>query len=99
MKKKVIVDSPPVLAVTDAILAGRLSDGVLLCFRAGKVQREDAKACRDQLQLAGVRILGTLLNRYRPATTGRYDRRYSYHYAYEGYSDDDSEATAGGAAA
>ena len=95
----VIVDSPPVLAVTDAILAGKLSDGVLLCFRANRIQREDARACRDQLSLAGVRVLGALLNCYQPATTGRYDRRYSYHYAYEGYSDDDSEATAGGSAA
>jgi capsular exopolysaccharide synthesis family protein len=95
----VIIDSPPVLAVTDAILAGKLSDGVLLCFRAGKVQREDARACRDQLQLAGVRILGTLLNCYQPAATGRYDRRYYYHYAYEGYADDDSEASAGNTAA
>ena len=95
----VIIDSPPVLAVTDAILAGKLSDGVLLCFRAGRVQREDAKACRDQLQLAGVRILGTLLNCYQPATTSRYDRRYYYHYAYEGYSDDDGEAAASGTAA
>jgi len=95
----VIIDSPPVLAVTDAILAGRLSDGVLLCFRAGRIQRDDAKACRDQLELAEVRILGSLLNCYQPATTGKYDRRYSYHYAYEGYSDDDSEATTGGTAA
>ena len=95
----VIIDSPPVLAVTDAILAGKLSDGVLLCFRAGRVQREDAKACRDQLQLAGVRVLGTLLNCYKPATTGRYDRRYYYHYAYEGYSEDDSGTAAGGTAA
>ena len=95
----VIIDSPPVLAVTDGILAGKLSEGVLLCFKAGKVQREDVRACRDQLQLAGVRILGSILNCYRPATTGRYDRRYYYHYAYEGYAEDDSEATAGSTAA
>ena len=95
----VIIDSPPVLAVTDSILAGRLSDGVLLCFRAGRVRREDAQACSDQLHLAGVRILGTLLNCYQPGTTGRYERRYSYHYAYEGYADEDSEATAGDSAA
>jgi hypothetical protein len=46
-----------------------------------------------------VRILGTLLNCYQPAATGRYDRRYYYHYAYEGYADDDSEASAGNTAA
>ena len=95
----VVIDSPPVLAVTDAIITGKMSDGVLLCFRAGKVLREDARACRDQLQLAGVRILGSILNCYQPAITGKYDRRYYYHYAYEGYSSDDGEAKAGTAAA
>ena len=40
-----------------------------------------------------------MLNCYQPATTGRYDRRYYYHYAYEGYAEDDSEATAGSTAA
>ena len=95
----VIIDSPPVLAVTDAIIAGKMSDGVLLCFRAGKVLREDARACRDQLQLAGVRILGSILNCYQPATTGKYDRRYYYHYTYEGYASDEGEAEAGTTAA
>ena len=93
----VIIDSPPVLAVTDAILVGRLSDGVLLCFRAGKVQREDARACRDRLEQAGVRILGGLLNCYQSAITGRYDRRYYYHDAYESYVAD-AETSADGSA-
>ena len=95
----VIIDTPPVLAVTDAILVGKLSDGVLLCFRAGRVLREDARACRDQLELAGVRILGSLLNYYQPATSGRYDRRYYYSSAYEAYAASDGDARAGGTAA
>ena len=84
----VIIDSPPVLAVTDAILAGKLSEGILLCFRAGSVHRADARSCCDQLQLAGLRVLGTVLNCYEPMRSGGYDRRYYYHYAYEPYGDD-----------
>ncbi len=94
----VIIDSPPVLAVTDAILASKLSEGVLLCFRAGKVHRSDARSCCVNLQLAGVRVLGSLLNGYEPIRTGSYGRRYSYHYAYEPYGDDQGDAAADPAA-
>lgn len=79
----VVLDTPPVLAVTDATIIGFLVDGVLLCLRAGKVTREDAKSCRDRLARSDVRILGTVLNRHRPAR-GRYGKRY--YYAYEEYA-------------
>ncbi len=84
----VIIDSPPVLAVTDAILTGKLSDGVLLCFRAGKVLREEARSCRDRLRMANVRILGMLLNRYQPRRGRGADRRYYYYASYESYSEE-----------
>lgn len=84
----VIIDSPPTLAVTDATLLGSMADGVLLCVRAGRVTREETKSCRDRLSLAGVRILGTVLNCYLPPK-GQYKRDYYYHY--EAYG----EATTG----
>ena len=80
-----VVDTPPVLAVTDAIMPGSISDGVILCFRANKILREDAISCYDRLQMAEVRILGTLLNRYQPVRGGYYDRRRYYYY--ESYGD------------
>ncbi len=92
----VIVDSPPVLAVTDAIIAGSISDGVVLCFRAHKVLREDVVSCRDRLLLAEVKILGAVLNRYHPRTGGSYDRRYYYYY--QAYSDSVDEAASDSAA-
>lgn len=82
----VIVDSPPVLAVTDAIVSGSLTDGVVLCFRANKVLREDVLACRDRLRLADVRILGAVLNRYQ-ARAGS-GKRYRY---YEAYAEDTAQ--------
>ena len=84
----VIVDTPPVLAVTDSTVLGTLVDGVLITLRAHKIAREDAKACRNRLLQAGVKVLGTVFNRY-AAHKGRYGR-YDH---YESYAESLSEAT------
>ncbi len=77
----VVIDSAPTLAVTDAILLGSLSDGVVLCLRAGYVQRRDAKSCRDRLLQADVKLLGVVLNRHQ-GVEGRYRSGYSGSYGY-----------------
>jgi polysaccharide biosynthesis transport protein len=78
----VLIDTPPALAVTDATLVGSLAQGVILCLRAGKVPREEARSCRDRLLRADVRVLGMVLNRYRARHRG-YGKRY---YGYDDYS-------------
>jgi len=88
----VILDTPPVLAVTDSTLMGSLADGVVLCLRAGVVQREDAKLCRNRLDMADVRLLGAVLNRYR-ARQSRYGKQYSNYYQTYG-ADDQATGTA-----
>jgi polysaccharide biosynthesis transport protein len=90
----VVVDTPPVLPVTDAIIAGAWADGVVLTLRAGKVTREDARACRDRLRQAEVKVLGAVLNRFRSGQ-GATGKRYRY---YESYSAYESEPQAGSAA-
>jgi len=75
----VVVDTAPTLAVTDAILVGRRSDGTVLCLRAGYVLRRDARACRERLRQSEVRVLGAVLNRTRPAAGG-YRRGYGAGY-------------------
>jgi capsular exopolysaccharide synthesis family protein len=75
----VIIDTAPALAVSDGILIGAQSDGVVLCMRAGYVQRRDARTCRDRLQQAEVKILGAVLNRAQ-AIQGRYKGGYSGTY-------------------
>jgi succinoglycan biosynthesis transport protein ExoP len=77
----VIIDSAPTLAVTDGILIGAQSDGVVLCLRAGYVQRRDAKTCRDRLLQAEVKLLGVVLNRHQ-GIEGRYRSGYSGSYGY-----------------
>lgn len=93
----VLFDTPPVLSVTDATLIGSLVDGVVLCFRAGQVLREDARSCRDRLLRADVRLLGTVLNRHREPG-GRYGRRYQGYAVYGGDSGDSGDASAHSAA-
>jgi polysaccharide biosynthesis transport protein len=78
-----VIDTPPALAVTDATLVGSMADGVVLCLRARKVLREVARACRDRLRLSEVKILGTVLNRYRDVHQ-TYGKRYQHYAAYGG---------------
>jgi capsular exopolysaccharide synthesis family protein len=58
----VIVDSPPMLDISDARVLGGLADGVMLVFRAGKTTRESALAAHDCLAQDGIRVFGTVLN-------------------------------------
>jgi succinoglycan biosynthesis transport protein ExoP len=85
----VIFDSPPTLPVTDAIVLGAMSDGVVLCVGSGVLLREDARACQQRLQLSDVRILGAALNRFREPH-GRYGKRYR---TYQKYVDDAAAGT------
>jgi capsular exopolysaccharide synthesis family protein len=87
----VIIDSPPILAVSDAILPAAQSDGVVLCFRAGQIERETARRCTEQLGLAGIKVLGIVLNRYRPGASRYHDRRYE---TYEAYAEPQADSAA-----
>ncbi|MQL53505.1 polysaccharide biosynthesis tyrosine autokinase [Desulfofundulus thermobenzoicus] len=73
----VIVDSPPVLAVTDAALLAAQVNGVLLVIRAAATRVEIAREAKEQLAKAGARIIGVVLNQVKmPA------RDYHYYYYY-----------------
>lgn len=77
----VIVDSPPTLPVTDAVLLGREADGVVLVVKGNDTPRELVKRARDQLQQAGVHILGALVNNVH----GGWGSLYGYGRYYGGY--------------
>jgi capsular exopolysaccharide synthesis family protein len=78
----VVIDTPPLLPVTDATLVGTLVDGVTLCLRAGKVTREEARACLDRLKRAGVKVLGVVLNRHLMNQGGYAGRSYHLYETY-----------------
>ena len=80
----IILDTPPTLAVTDSTLVGSMADGVVLCCRAGRLLREDARACRDRLRFAEVRTLGAVLNGFKAiSNSSSYARKNRYYESYE----------------
>ncbi|MCF2132044.1 CpsD/CapB family tyrosine-protein kinase [Priestia filamentosa] len=58
----IILDSPPVLAVTDAQILSNLTDGVVLVVSSGKTQINSAKKTKELLESAKAKILGVVLN-------------------------------------
>jgi capsular exopolysaccharide synthesis family protein len=72
----IIVDSPPVLAVTDAAILSSVVDGVLLVAASGTTPRGGLIRARRVLVTAGARILGMSLNKLDPRRPGY--ANYSY---------------------
>ena len=79
----ILIDAPPILQMTDARVAGRLADAMVLVARAGKTTRDALIAARDRLAEDGTVVLGTVLNGWDPKkTVGGY---YGYGYGYNPY--------------
>jgi succinoglycan biosynthesis transport protein ExoP len=72
----IVIDSPPVGPVADAMIIGNHADGVVLCVRGGVTPRERVVQVRDRLLRSNVRILGVVLNNV--------DQSSSSYYAYYG---------------
>jgi capsular exopolysaccharide synthesis family protein len=80
----IIFDSPPITAVTDAVIVSHWVDGVLLVVRAGETHREIINNGIGLLQSANARVLGAILN---GVNMGR-DSYYYYQYYYYYYGED-----------
>jgi non-specific protein-tyrosine kinase len=71
----VLLDAPPVIAVTDAAILGAKVDGVLLVISAGRTRREHAQRAKELLEKAKVRIIGAALtNAPKDSGMGEYYR-------------------------
>lgn len=80
----VIIDSPPLLPVTDAAILAKKSDGVILVARAGQTKVGQFRGSKDSLNAVGATILGGVLNMI-PLAARDYDNygyRYGYAYGY-----------------
>jgi capsular exopolysaccharide synthesis family protein len=58
----IILDTPPVLAVADAVVLSALADAVLLVVRAGSSDRETVRQALGKLALVGAPVVGTVFN-------------------------------------
>jgi capsular exopolysaccharide synthesis family protein len=84
----VVIDSPPVLAVSDPSAVAPRVDGVVVVFRMTKSARPTAERTREQLAAVGANVLGVVVNAS-SARSGGYDGYgYGYNYKYYAYHDD-----------
>ncbi len=76
---EVIIDSPPVLATSDAVVLATLVDEVVLILRAGSSTKQEASAAQHSLAAVGANVVGVILNAVDPKRLP-----YGYGYAYMG---------------
>jgi len=75
----ILIDTPPMLSMADARVAGRLADAVVLVARSGRTTRDAILAAKERLSEDSIRVLGTVLNGWDPRkTTGGYYGQYGY---------------------
>ncbi|MEZ4516171.1 MAG: polysaccharide biosynthesis tyrosine autokinase [Chloroflexota bacterium] len=77
----VVIDSPPVLAVTDAVILSTRVDRVLLVARAGQTRRNQLKQALSRLEDVNANVMGVVLNRLNTRS-----REYAYDYYYNSHN-------------
>ncbi len=78
----VIIDGPPIIGLSDALILSRLAEATLLVVAAHQTARKAARAALKRLRMAGGHIVGAMLGKH-DATKIEYS--YAYRYMYDGY--------------
>ena len=77
----VLIDSPPVLPVTDAVVLAGYADAALMVVRAGQTRRGDLRRAAEKLRQVNANLLGTVLNQ----VSRQYGYAPGYGYGYKPY--------------
>jgi len=83
----VIVDTPPILAVTDAAIVGRLAGAVMMVGAFGKTDLKEVEVARARLEQSNIEVKGFILNMIEKRASSGYGYGYGY-YNYEYKSKD-----------
>jgi capsular exopolysaccharide synthesis family protein len=89
----VLIDTPPMLHMADARIFADHTDGVILVFRSGVTNLDQAKAAHEILVHDRVRVLGTILNDFDPTREGKsgyYKSYYQYKDAVEANTNEEA---------
>jgi polysaccharide biosynthesis transport protein len=89
----ILIDSPPLISVTDPVILSTMVDGLILVVQAGKCSRELVRRVRRDLAVAGARVFGVVLNNVNVKREGYDDYDYyrytsSYNYGHKEASAD-----------
>ena len=87
----IVIDTPPSLSVTDAVVLSPRADAVMLVIRSGQTTKQALRRSRDVLMQVNARLIGVLLNAVDLSSPD-----YYYYYEYQGkyaryYREDSSE--------
>lgn len=77
----IVIDAPPILPVTDALVTSTLADGAVLIVRYGKTTRNQMRTAVDSLRSVNGRVLGVIINREPSPKPWRRQSPYYYHAA------------------
>jgi len=85
----ILIDTPPVISLTDACILGPIVDAAILVVEAGRTQRDMAKNSEKNLIQAGVNVVGfvmTKIEHHLPGYLSKYMKQYDSYYAYHAYA-------------
>ncbi|MEP3481539.1 MAG: polysaccharide biosynthesis tyrosine autokinase [Fuerstiella sp.] len=87
---QVIIDCPPVLPVSDALIVGRYVDGIVFVMNPDKTHRRNIVRAVDQVRGLDLKIIGVVANTSLSDESKEYGYKYGYEYgrAYQYESDD-----------
>lgn len=83
---RIIIDAPPIMAVTDSLALSRLTDGLVMVIKVGITAREVITQSVRQVKDMNAKILGVILNDIHITKDNYY--YYQYHYSYYGEGQD-----------
>lgn len=78
----IIIDSPPVLAVTDAVVLAPSIDGVFMVVEMGRTPRHAVTRAHEGLEAAQARIMGAVFNKLSTRSSYYYYSYYRYYHSY-----------------
>ena len=92
----IVVDTPPSLSVTDAVVLSPRADAVVLVIRSGQTTKQALRRARDILAQVNAKVVGVLLNAVDLSSPDyyyyyEYQGKYARYYQEEGTSGDDEE--------
>lgn len=79
---RVLIDGPPILLMSDALMLATMVDGVVITTRAVSNSKGALRRARDQLAGVNARVLGAILNCVQTRAGGYFKRQYREFYDY-----------------
>ncbi len=88
----ILIDSPPLASVTDALVISTMVDGVILLVSSGKCTRDVLRYSSQQLRKVDARILGAIINNFDLVHDGYGYYQYRYYANYEAAAADPKDS-------